>query len=294
MKSLYALGAVVISLQGAACEGRLDVGRVGSADGGGTAGSEGSIGGPPQGGSGNSSGTSSGGGSSSGGSSGASSGSSGSGSSSSSGGSGSGSSVDTGTEGPSVCQGGQYTGAFAGSYTSHLTGVGIPVPMTGNVIMTLEQEGSDNQTCMLIGESVKCSDLFSLYNGTITGVADGNGAGGGVPYFCTMTGTLDCAEKKLVNGWIQCTYCVGPPADGGACASSGVGGQFAGTLTVNYDTTTRTFVMGTWNGAEALAGNDGGSPGPDGGPPSSYLSDSGTYLAPGDFGGSGTWSATWQ
>jgi hypothetical protein len=34
-------------------------------------------------------------------------------------------------------------------------------------------------------------------------------------------------------------------------------------------------------------------PGPDGGPPSLYLSDSGQYGA-GDYGGSGTWSATWQ
>ncbi|MGO9833755.1 MAG: hypothetical protein ACLP1X_06030 [Polyangiaceae bacterium] len=201
--------------------------------------------------------------------------------------------MDTDAVGP--CQGGQYTGAFAGSYTSHLTGVGIPVPMTGNVNMTLEQEGSAQQTCMLFGEATKCSDLYDLQDGTIMGVADGNGAGGGFPYFCTMTGTLGCAEKELVNGWIQCTYCVGPLADsGGACSTPGVGGQFAGTLTANYDTTTHTFIMGAWNGAEALAGNDGGSPGPDGGPPSSYLSDSGTYLAPGDFGGSGTWSATWQ
>jgi hypothetical protein len=35
------------------------------------------------------------------------------------------------------------------------------------------------------------------------------------------------------------------------------------------------FIMGTWNGAEALAGNDGGSPGPDGGTIWDYLSDSG-------------------
>jgi hypothetical protein len=167
--------------------------------------------------------------------------------------------------------------------------------MTGNVNMTLEQEGSDLQTCMLFGEVTRCADLYDVHDGTITGVADGNGAGGGFPYFCTMTGTLECTGKKLVNGWIQCTYCAGPFADsGGACGTPGVGGQFAGTLTANYDTTTHTFVMGAWNGAEALAGNAGGSPGPDGGPPSSYLSDSGTYLAPGDFGGSGTWSATWQ
>jgi hypothetical protein len=200
--------------------------------------------------------------------------------------------VDTDTEGP--CQGGQYTGAFAGSYASHLTGVGIPIPMTGNVNITLEQEGNPQQTCMLLNEATKCSDLDNLQDGTITGVADANGAGGGFPYSCTMTGTLDCPARRLVNGWIQCTYCAGPLLDAGTGCGTGTGGQFAGTLTANYDTTTLTFVMGTWNGAEVLAGNDGGSPGPDGGPPSSYLSDSGMYLAPGDFGGSGTWNATWQ
>jgi hypothetical protein len=203
----------------------------------------------------------------------------------------------------SLCKGGHYDGTFAGSYTSHLTLVGIPLTVTGNVDMTLEQEGTAQMTCMLVGEATKCSDLFSLQNGTITGVANGDDAGGGFPYYCTMTGTLDCPAKKLVNGWIQCTYCVGPLADGGmSCAflnlggtsgiTMGVGGQFAGPLTANYNTGTTSFVLGTWNGAESLAGNDGGSPGPDGGPVSSYLSDSGYGLL--DFGGSGTWNATYH
>jgi hypothetical protein len=204
------------------------------------------------------------------------------------------------------CKGGQYSGTFAGTYTSHLTAVGVPIPVTGNVDMTLDQVGSGNMTCMLVGEATKCSDLFSLQNGTITGVADqgmiGDADIGGFPYFCTMSGTLACAEKKLVGGWIQCTYCIGPLADGGmACSlldgvagTAGVGGHFAGPLTANYDYASLSFVMGNWNGAEALAGNDGGSPGPDGGPIADYLSDSGLYLGPGDFGGSGTWNATYR
>jgi hypothetical protein len=214
------------------------------------------------------------------------------------------STVAAGNSGP--CQGGKYKGTFAGLYTSHLTGVGIPIPVTGNVDMTLDQEGSAQTMCMLVGEATKCSDLFSLQDGTITGVADqgmlGDAGVGGFPYFCTMSGTLDCPGKKLVDGWIQCTYCVGPLADGGmACSlldgvagTTGVGGHFAGPLTANYDYSTLSFVMGTWNGAEALAGNDGGSPTPDGGPVSKYLSDSGLYLGPGDFGGSGTWNATYR
>jgi hypothetical protein len=204
------------------------------------------------------------------------------------------------------CKGGKYGGTFAGSYTSHLTGVGIPIPVTGNVDLTLEQEGTSKMMCMSVGEvPVPCSDVFSLQNGTITGVADGAQVGdatvGGFPYYCTMTGTLDCPNKKLDNGWIQCTYCIGPLADGGMSCSlldgvggtTGVGGHFAGPLVANYDYGTLSFVMGTWNGAEALAGNDGGSPGPEGGPIADYLTDGGLYLGPNDFGGIGTWNATY-
>jgi hypothetical protein len=213
------------------------------------------------------------------------------------------SNVNGGDTGP--CKGGKYTGTFAGSYTSHITGVGIPIPVQGDVNLDLDQEGSSGQQCMVMGEFESCSNVFSLQNGTITGTADeikiGDAAGvGGFPYFCTMTGTLDCKAKKLVNGWIQCTYCIGPLADGGmACSlfngvggTTGVGGHFAGPLTANYDYGLLAFVDGNWNGAESLAGNDGGSPTPDGGSIWNYLSDSGTYLGPGDFGGSGPWNAT--
>jgi hypothetical protein len=207
---------------------------------------------------------------------------------------------------PGPCKGGHYGGTFAGSYTSHITGVGIPIPVTGNVDLTLHQEGTSNQMCMSVGEiPVPCNDVYSLQDGTITGVADATMVGdaqvGGFPYFCTMTGILDCPGKKLDNGWIQCTYCIGPLADGGmSCdlfngvgGTTGVGGHFAGPLTANYDYNSLAFVMGAWNGAEALAGNDGGSPGPDGGPISDYLSDGGLYLGPGDFGGLGTWNASY-
>jgi hypothetical protein len=203
------------------------------------------------------------------------------------------------------CKGGHYGGSFTGSYTSHLTAVGIPIPVTGNVDMTLDQQGTANQTCQPEGEiPVPCNQVFTLKNGTITGVADsvtvGDASTGGFPYFCTMTGTLDCASKRLDMGWIQCTYCVGPLDDGGmSCqflngvlGTTGVGGHFAGPLTANYDVSKLAFVMGTWNGAEALAGNDGTMPGPDGGPISEYLTDSG-YVGF-NFGGNGTWTAAYD
>jgi hypothetical protein len=206
------------------------------------------------------------------------------------------------------CTPGHYAGKFAGSYSSHLTAVGVPIPVAGNVELDLDQAGAADQTCIPAGEiPVPCNKVFTLQNGTITGAADafhlGDASIGGFPYFCTMSGTLDCDSKRLDDGWIQCTYCVGRLADGGmACellngvlGTTGVGGHFAGPLTANYDVSTLSFVMGTWNGAEALAGNDGGSPGPDGGPISDYLTkDGGFYLGPKHFGGVGTWNATYD
>jgi hypothetical protein len=205
------------------------------------------------------------------------------------------------TTGP--CQGGQYQGLLEGTYTSHLTGVGLPIPLKGTVDLTLDPEGTAQMTCTLGGEAGACSNLLIVRNGSTTGTAGsvGDTGTGGFPFFCTMSGTLDCSAQELVDGWLECTYCVGPVADGGmGCAllggvggTTGVGGHFAGPLTASYDDGTHALVMGTWNGAEALAGNDGGSPTPDGGPISNYLSDSGDYFGPNDFGGSGTWNAAY-
>ena len=206
------------------------------------------------------------------------------------------------SSGADVCESGPYDGRLAGLYTSHLTGVGLPIPFDGNVALTVGPRGTAGTTCTVDGVDEDCSNVLPLRDGNVTGVADAQASGdasvGGFPFFCTVTGKLDCQARKLVDGWIQCTYCIGPLADGGlSCAllsgvggTTGVGGHFAGPMTAAYDASAHAFVMGAWNGAEALAGNDGGSPGPDGGPLSSYLSDSG-YLGPGQFGGSGTWTA---
>jgi hypothetical protein len=212
----------------------------------------------------------------------------------------------TGNSGP--CKGGHYSGTFLGLYTSKLTVVGVPIPVAGNVDMTLNQKGGSDTTCQVHGEvPVPCDQVFTLQNGTITGVADGiqteAGVVGGFPYYCSMTGTLDCATKRLDEGWIVCTYCIGPlGTDMKSCATS-VGGNFAGSLTANYDTGKLAFVNGNWNGAEALCPqqgmvsscNNGMMPGPDGGDPTSYLApDGGAYALPGNYGGLGTWTAAWQ
>jgi hypothetical protein len=210
----------------------------------------------------------------------------------------------------SACKAGFYEGTFTGSYSSHITVVGIGIPVSGNVQLTLDQQGSSNQMCTINvqGEGVtteSCSDVFTLSGGVISGTADGL-----FPYFCTLTGTLDCAKKVLDNGWIECTYCaVGVIQDGGGVTTTdplatcvGAGGNFAGTLKANYDTSTLSFTDGEWNGAEDLCTgiggtpyascNDGGSPGPEGGAATNYLrpADGGYGLAP-NYGGAGNWSA---
>jgi hypothetical protein len=224
------------------------------------------------------------------------------------------------------CKGGFYKGAFEGLYSSGIIGIffksmdagaAINIPVLGDVQLTLEQQGSAQQTCMFEGESERCSNLFSLQNGTISGTADGL-----FPYFCKMTGTLNCAQKKLVNGWIQCTYCVlSPIADGGDCVIDTPlsEGKFAGPLTSDYfygadggvpsfGTSPLPGVLdglftagdagkdpGTWNGAESLAGYSGTGPVPGGGTVADHISDAGygRINVPNDYGGLGFWEATY-
>jgi hypothetical protein len=204
----------------------------------------------------------------------------------------------------SMCKGGRYTGNFDGSYESSYA-IGLPLKVTGNVDMTLNAYGSPTQTCTFMGESESCSNFYQLSGGTVTGVANktmvGEAGVGGFPYFCFLTGTLDCKAKKLVGGWIECVYCVvGVIADGGmtcdpslAGVGTGVFGNFAGPVTADYDYGSVSFVNGTWNGAEALAHNNGMQPGPEGGPVGNYLSLDGGYGF-GSYGGAGTWTAMHQ
>jgi hypothetical protein len=164
----------------------------------------------------------------------------------------------------SMCKGGFYEGSFGGLYSSHLTVIGANIPVVGDVQLTLHQMGTGTQTCTFQGESEQCSNIFSVQNGSISGTADGL-----FPYYCTLTGTLGCKQKKLVGGWINCTYCAfGPLNDGGmSCALggsgggaadgglTGAGGQFAGPLTADYFYNS----TGGDGGAGAI---DGGGKGP--------------------------------
>ncbi len=123
-------------------------------------------------------------------------------------------------------QGGLYEGTFAGIYDSHIA-LAFGIPVTGDVNLTLEQEG-DAGTCVIAGELPKpCNEVYTLKNGTITGTLRRGQVrrlrrARRVPLpLHDLTGTLDCQTKQLVNGWITCTYCIGPIEDGGHASRPG-------------------------------------------------------------------------
>jgi hypothetical protein len=187
-------------------------------------------------------------------------------------------------------------GTATGWYASHLTLIGVLTPVSSTVSLTLVQAGAVGTTCTLGGESVDCSDVFIIQDGSFSGLLDADDAGGSLPFLCSLTGALDCSTRTLVGGWIMCTYCEARGGDGGLpCGPGTTGGSgtpFAGELTADYDTTTSAFVNAAWNASEALGGNDGGSPGPDGGPALDYLALDGGYGG-NDYGGKGAWSAAY-
>ena len=226
------------------------------------------------------------------------------------------------TIGADSCKPGKYEGALGGLYSSHLTVVGADIPVTGSVDLTLVPAGSAGSQCVVDGTSEDCGNVLTIHNGTVTGTMDGL-----FPLFCTLSGALDCAARRLVGGWMECTYCVGSLADGGMSCGAGIGGRFAGPATADcFSTSTggdggagaidgggigppafgtvppplganqSNYDPGAWNGAESLAGYSGSGSLPDGGTLGDYLSDAG-YGRVGvtnDFGGYGWWYATYQ
>lgn len=133
------------------------------------------------------------------------------------------------------CQPGHYTGLFVGLYTSPITVVGVPIPVTGNVDLTLAQSSN--------------GEFFTITNGFVTGRADIL-----AEYRCNFYGTLNCTTKKLEKGSIDCKYCVGAyAADGGLCL--GLESHFIGPVTADYNAANQAFENATWKGKE---GSDAG------------------------------------
>jgi hypothetical protein len=157
------------------------------------------------------------------------------------------------------CQSGLYTGTFDGFYSSYLTAVGVPLPVTGDVNLTLDESTN--------------GEFFTISNGSVSGTADGFLA----QYSCRITGTLNCTTKKLENGRLEdCIYCLGSfTDDAGGC---GLAGYFSGPLTADYNAANQSFENGTWDGAESM---DAG-----------LTEEAGTiHIGPDSFGGGGTWTA---
>jgi hypothetical protein len=128
------------------------------------------------------------------------------------------------------CQPGHYTGSFVGLYTSPITVVGVPIPVIGDVNLTLTQSAT--------------GEFFTITNGTVNGRADIL-----AQYRCAFNGTLNCTTKKLEMGSIDCGYCVGAYVpDGGICL--GLESHFKGPLTGDYNGASQSFENATWSGKE--------------------------------------------
>jgi hypothetical protein len=184
------------------------------------------------------------------------------------------------------CKEGHYTGTLEGTYKSYLTFVGIPITFTANIDLLLD-------------ESVQGGEIptYNIANGTLSGLAtlpDNVAPGLSSQLRCDIVGTLDCDQKKLVGGGLRnCTYCFlgaiaggGTFYDGGPC--TGLQGSFEGPLEADYDGASFSFVNGTWTAIENVPFQDSGTVPPEAG----TSGDSGVAFGPGNYGGSGTWGAT--
>lgn len=128
-----------------------------------------------------------------------------------------------------TCKAGHYSGSFAGLYASSWTVVGAPIPVAGNLSLTLEASPD--------------GEFFEISGGSLCGLADGL-----FPFSADISGTLDCKTGKLVdskleNGGYWFGIAVGPPA-----------GTFDGPLPGTYDKLSHSFT-GMWKVYEPDSSN---------------------------------------
>jgi hypothetical protein len=117
------------------------------------------------------------------------------------------------------CKAGHYTGSFAGMYASGLTFVGVPIPVAGNLDLTLNESAD--------------GEFFTISGGKLSGVADGL-----FPFSADVSGTLDCKKAELVDGKLSNgVYDLG--------VQGITGGTFEGPFPATYDKLTAAFT-GTW------------------------------------------------
>jgi hypothetical protein len=188
--------------------------------------------------------------------------------------------------GSGSCKAGHYAGSLVGTYASYLTFVGVPITFTASIDLMLDEavQGGEFPT-------------YSIANGTLSGLSslpDGIAPGVSSQLRCDVVGTLDCNQKKLVGGGLRnCTYCFlgaafdgGTFYDGGPC--TGLQGSFEGPLEADYNGTSFSFVNGTWSATDNVPFQDASTAEPEAG----TSGDSGVAYGPGNYGGSGTWGAT--
>ena len=120
--------------------------------------------------------------------------------------------------GTGTCKAGHYQGDFVGLFASSMTVFPAPIPVGGNVDLTLKESAN--------------GEFFEIEGGKVSGVADLL-----FPYEADIVGRLNCTTRKLENAALKNGhYLVGVFLL-----------PFEGPLTADYDTLTLSFVNGTWD-----------------------------------------------
>jgi hypothetical protein len=114
------------------------------------------------------------------------------------------------------CKPGHYSGTFSGWYAADVI-AGVPVPIAGNVDLTLLQSND--------------GEFFKLADGKISGLVYGF-----IPFSSGLTGTLNCTTLKLENGFMP----------QGKYNFLGIDYPYEGPLDADYDKLTNAFVNGKW------------------------------------------------
>lgn len=117
------------------------------------------------------------------------------------------------------CKAGHYTGAFTGTYMTAATIFPLPVPVTGNIDLTLVQTAN--------------GEIFEITNGKLAGTADLI-----VPFSADLVGKLDCRVSKLDPS---------TALKNGSYIFLGIPIGFEGPFLGDYDKKASAFVNGTWD-----------------------------------------------
>lgn len=119
------------------------------------------------------------------------------------------------------CKAGHYQGSFIGMYSPSIAVAPVPIPVAGNIDLTLTQSSN--------------GEYFEITDGKVSGVADLL-----FPFSADVKGTLNCTTMQLENGFLSNgVYIVGV-----------IPFPFEGPLTGEYDKVTHAFTKDTWTVGE--------------------------------------------